>query len=830
MWTLPNDLRFWLRFFRRRPGFSLSLVLVMALGIGGATTMFSVLYGVILQPLPVREPDRLVGLSGAPVPSTGDVLDWWSQGQTFEGLCEYRAGGVNLSDGEFPVRALGATVSASFFPVFGVAPYLGRTFTIDDEQSGHNRVAIVSERLWTQNFARDPGVVGREITLEGIAYTIVGVMPIGFSYPGRTDIWTPRARGGGGGAIFPGEDDQADLPSTLRNRMIGRLRSGVSLPQAQAQLSLLFEQYKEVSAKAGLAAGSGVRIIPLHDMLVGRVRQAFWMLFAGVGFLLLIACANAANLLIVRGVSRQKEIAVRLCLGAGPGRIARLLLTEALLFAMASGVLGVILAYWGVELIRVFGPSDVPRLSAVRVNTIALVFALSLSFLVGILVGLAPALQAWSTRLAEVFKQEGARSSSGFRRRARHTIVVAEIALALVLLVGAGLTIRSFFQLTNVAPGFDPQSVVTMNIALPRAKYVTIPAALSSTPAPVRAVQASPAVAAASGTRTIEFYRRLLEEVQRLPGVMAAGGVTQLPLGSSRVGSLSLKFPGPKYQMALHYNIAGDYFRALGIPLVNGRAFTESDTETATKVVIINETLARLQWGDHNPVGQTLIIEGESGVREVVGVVGDTKQLDLIAASGAQFYLPYRQTFRAVGAPLGLTLVVRAQADPKLISNSLRGLVTSIDKDLPVFRMRTMEDVIAESTSAYRFRGWLFGLFALLALLLSVIGVYSVTAYSVSTRTREIGIRLSLGAQPRDILLMVLREGFVLAFIGVCLGVVASYWLSRLISGLLYGVGPADPVALIVAAVVLVVGTLVACTMPAVAASKVDPATALRYE
>jgi len=369
-----------------------------------------------------------------------------------------------------------------------------------------------------------------------------------------------------------------------------------------------------------------------------------------------------------------------------------------------------------------------------------------------------------------------------------------------------------------------------MNIALPPAKYVTIPAAVSSTPAPVRAVQASPAVAAASGTRTIEFYRRLLEEVQRLPGVTAAGGVTQLPLGSSRAGSLSLKFPGPKYQLALHYNIAGDYFRALGIPLVNGRAFTDSDTETAPKVVIISETLARLQWGDHNPVGQTLIIEGESGVREVVGVVGDTKQVDLIAASSSQFYLPYRQTFRAVGAPLGLTLVVRAQADPKLISNSLRGLVKSMDKDLPVFRMRTMEDVIAQSTSAYRFRGWLFGLFALLALLLSVIGVYSVTAYSVSTRTREIGIRLSLGAQPRDILLMVLREGFVLAFIGVCLGIVASYWLSRLISGLLYGVGPADPVALIVAAVVLVVGTLVACTMPAVAASKVDPATALRYE
>jgi putative ABC transport system permease protein len=828
MKALPHDLRYWLRVFWQRPGLSLPLVLALALGIGGATTMFSVLYGVILQPLPVREPDRLVALSGAGAPPAGDAVDWWSQGQTFESLCEYRAGGVTLTEGASPVRALAAMTSSSFFSVLGVAPQLGRTFTVEDEQAGRNRVVIVSERLWRQNFARDPGVIGREITLEGVGHTIVGVMPGGFNFPGRSDIWVPRARGGG--SISLGEEDQADLPSSLRSRMIGRLRDGVSLQHAQAQLAALFNRYKEISAQAGRAAGSVVRVIPLHETLVGQFRQAFWALFAGVGLLLLIACANAANLLIARGTTRQKEIAIRLCLGAGPRRIVRQLLTEALLFAMVSGALGVLLAYWGVGLIRAFGPSDVPRLAAVRVNLVALSFALIVSFLVGIVVGLAPAMQAWSTKLAEVFKDEGARSASGFRRRARHAIVVAEIALALMLAVGAGLTIRSLFRLTSVDPGFDPQSVVSMNISLPGAKYFAPPATAAGSHTPAGAEQHAQAATATTGARTVEFYRRLLEESQRLPGVVAAGSVNQLPLGSSREGSLSLKFPGPKYRMALYYTSAGDYFRALGIPSVRGRTFAESDTETAPKVVIINETLARVQWGDQNPVGQTLVIEGEAGIREIVGVVGDTKQKDLTRAAEPQFYLPYRQRYGGGQPPLNLTLVVRAQADPKLVINSLRGLVASIDRDLAVFRVRTMEDVIADSTAAYRFRGMLFGLFALLALLLSVVGVYGVAAYSVSARTREIGIRLSLGAEPRDILLMVLREGTALALIGVTMGIVTSFWLSRLITGLLYGVSASDPGTLIVAALVLVVGALLACALPALAASKVDPATALRYE
>lgn len=828
MKSVLQDLNYGLKTFRRRPGFCLTLVFTLALGIGGATTMFSLLYGVVLQPLQAREPNRLVALIGAPAPPTGDAVTWWSQGQTFEGLCEYRAGGINLTEGAFPMRALSATVTASFFSVLGVTPQLGRTFAFDDEQPGRNRVVIVSERLWTQNFARVPNIIGREITLEGVPHTIVGVMPDGFSFPGRTDIWTPRARGGA--SLFPGEDDQADLPSALRDRMIGRLRTDVNLQQAQAQLAILFDRYKEIAARSGIRAGSVVRIIPLQEALVGRVSQAFWALFAGVGFLLLIACANSANLLIAHGVTREKEIAVRLCLGASPRRVVRQLLTEALLFAMVSGLLGVLLAYCGVGLIRALGPSDVPRLAAVRIDPVVLGFALGISFVVGIVVSLLPALQIWSTKFAEAFKEGGGRSAGGFRRRARHAIVVAEVALALTLVVGAGLTIRSFFQLMSVPPGFDPQRVVTMNLALPRAKYVATPTPVAVTPTPDKVKQRAPTIAPNNSSRTLEFYRRLLDEVKLLPGVVATGSVTTLPLASSMAPNLALKFPGPKYQLALRYDVAGDYFGALGISLVRGRAFTENDTETAPKVVIVNETLARLQWGDQNPVGQTLVIEGESGIREVVGVVGDTKQQDLTLAAKSQFYLPYQQPYRGMQPALNLTLVVRAKADPKLLINSVHGMVASIDKDLPVFRVRTMEGVITDSTAAYRFRGFLFGLFAFLALLLSVVGVYGVAAYSVTTRTREIGIRLSLGAEPRGILLMVLREGLVLASIGVGLGVIASFWLSRLVTSLLYGVNAADPGIFITAALILVVGTLLSSIFPALTASKVDPAKALRRE
>ncbi|MBO0798335.1 MAG: ABC transporter permease, partial [Blastocatellia bacterium] len=735
---------------------------------------------------------------------------------------------VNLTEGELPVRALGASVSAGFFSVLGVSPQLGRTFTTEEEQSGNNRVAILSEGLWAQNYSRDQHIIGRTITLNGLAHTIVGVMPPSFNFPGRTDVWVPEEESGR--SMFMGEDDQRDLPSSLRDQLIGRLRPGISLQQAQAQLTLLFNRYKKISERAGLNLGIGVRVLPLHDMLVGQVRHAFWMLFAGVGFLLLVACANAANLLIARGVTRQKEIALRLSLGAGPGRIVQQLLTESLLFAFLSGALGVLLSFWGVDFIRAFGPSDVPRLAAVRVNLITLGFALAVSFLVGVLVGLAPALQAWSIRLSEVFKEEGSRSASGFRRRARAAIVIAEVALTLALAVGAGLTIRSFFSLMSVAPGFDPQNVVTMNIALPNAKYGSPNAIAAGSGTRHGAAQTAVPQATPTGSNTAEFYRRLLEETEHLPGVMAVGSVTQLPLGNLEAVSLSLKFPGPKYRLGLYYITAGNYFRALGIRLVHGRTFREKDTESAAKVVIINETLARLQWGDQNPIGQKLIIEGESGVREIVGVVGDTKQLDLIRTDKPQFYLPYHQPYRGSQIPKNLTLVVRTRTDPNLVINSLRSLVASIDRDLPVFRVHTMEEVIADSTAAYRFRGFLFGLFALLALLLSVIGVYGVVAYSVNTRTREIGIRLALGAEPRDILLMVFREGFILAISGVSLGIAGSIWLSRVITSLLYGVSATDPWTLTASALVLVACTLLSCTLPALVASRVDPAIALRRE
>ncbi|MEO0250005.1 MAG: ABC transporter permease, partial [candidate division WOR-3 bacterium] len=464
-----QDLRYGFRTFARNRRFSLTLMLVLALGIGGTTAMFTLLYGVVLQPLPFKDADRLVRVVAVPTPE-GDSLVWWSQSQAFASLCEYRSGGINLTEGDWPTRVSAAVVSANFFSVFEVSPQLGRPFIAEDERPGHNRIAILSDHLWTQNFGRDPNISGRSITLNSIAHTIIGVMPAGFGYPGRTAVWVPRAVGGA--SLELGEDDQADLPLGLRNAMVGRLGAGVTLARAQSDLQVLFARLKETYAKSGVNYGDAVtRVVPLQQELVGAFRSALLALFAGVGFLLLIACANAANLLLVRGAARQKEIAIRLSLGASSSRIVRQVLSEAVLLTTISGSLGTLLAYGVVETIRKLGPRDIPRLAEIRLDPIALSFALGMSLLVGVAVGLAPALQTLRLKLTEALKEQGATSIGGGFRRIRQATVIAQVALSLVLLMGAGLTLQSFFRLTNVTPGFDATGVMTMDISLPAVKY-----------------------------------------------------------------------------------------------------------------------------------------------------------------------------------------------------------------------------------------------------------------------------------------------------------------------------------------------------------------------
>jgi putative ABC transport system permease protein len=833
-----QDWRYALRIFGRDPG-SVTLTLVLALGIGATTAMFTVLYGVILQPLPFKNPHRLVVI-GAPAPPTGDSLAWWGQSHDLVNLCSYRSGGLNLTGANLSLRVPAAIVSTDFFAVFGVRPRLGRPFVADDETRSDHRIAIISDRLWAQNLGRDPGVIEKSITLNGVVYSIVGVMDPDFVYPGHTDIWVPRTPKGT--TLDLGGDNQADLPSPLSNTMIGRLRTDVSLTEAHANLRALFERLQETYAQSQVHFGSGVQMTLLQDALVGTSRPSLWLLFAGVGCLLLIACTNAVNLMLASAATRQKEIAVRLCLGANPLRVMRQFVTEAVFLSLVSGTAGVFLAYWGVEIIRALGPSDMPRLMEIRFDAVIFAFALCLSVLVGVVVGAAPGLQAFSTNLVNALKKEGSRTSGGFRRRMRNIAVTAEIALALVLVVGAGLAIKSFFRVTNVAPGFEPKKVVTMSITLPAAKYgqpqrtpdiqqkhEQIAAGRRSE----NGILAKTLPSEVTNKRTYlaaDFHQRLLASIESLPGIVAASCITQLPLNGASARKLWVGIPGTQGGLALFFSVSANYFRAMGIPVLNGRSFTKDDIENAPKVVLINETLARLFWGETNPIGQSLQVADESVAREIVGVVGDVKYTGLSRGTEPQFYLPYPQPLAGRQLPLDMILVVRASDDAKTLVSTLREQVASIDEYLPVFRERTMEEVLSESTSVYRFRGVLLGSLALLALGLAVAGVYAVVAHSVASRKREIGIRMSLGAQPQDILLMILREGVLLAFTGVIIGTAAALALNRFISSLLYGISPTDIVTLTWSAFTLIAAALIACLIPALRSSRIEPATVLRYE
>ncbi len=812
MKSIWQDLRYSLMSLYSRPGFSLTLTGILCLGISSVTVMLTLIQSVLLNQLPLNGSERLVIVSGAAAPPGGDALEWWSQNESFTGLCQYRAGGVNLADESNPVRVSAAVISASFFSVFDVRPQQGRPFQADDETPGGNRSVIVSHRFQVGHFRQDDKVIGATLTLNGMTHTVIGVMPAEFSYPGRTDLWIPRAAGEAGLELGSDEQTEGELPSSLRFRMIGLLRPGVSPAQAQARLNALFIRLQELSAKAGLNPGAGVKLTPLKEVYVRDFRTAFWSLLAGVGLLLLVACANAASLLVVQSVRRRKEIATRLCFGASLQRVARQLCIEGLLLAALSGMAGVLLSVWLVDLIRMIWAGVVPRLAEARISLPVLLMTLAVSALAGLSINLSPVLMVHSINLVEVLKEGGSKTSLSLSRRIRHALVVIEIALTLVLLVGAGLAIRSFIRLTDVDPGFDSAQVLTASIALPKAKYGSPPAAEKPTQFPASAV-----------------HQRLQEEVRSLPGVIAVGSVSRLPLSSS-VASTWVEVPGTPGCLAAFSSLSGDYFKAMGIRLIGGRAFTEHDSAIAPKAVIISETLARQFWPGSNPVGQTLLISGESAAREIVGVVADVRQGELNKAPEPQLYLPYSQPFRGQPPPLNMLLVMRTSTDPNAVIGELQNRIAALDQTLPLFNVRTMDEVISASASAWRFRGILAGSFALAAWLLALAGIYSVVAYSVAARTQEISIRLALGAMPGNILVMVLREAAVLLLTGVVIGAVVAMGLSRYLASLLYGINPADQVTLLGAVLVIAAGTLLAAIVPAWSACRTNPASALRSE
>jgi len=803
--TVWQDIRYGLRMLFKNPGFTFVAALTLAIGIGANTAIFSVVNAVVLRPLPFPKAERLVWFDGVN-PAKGikesalsmpDYLDWRSQSDAFQSMTAFVQGSAILSDeNSEPERVPRGVVTASFFPTVGVNPAQGRALLPEDELTGSDPVAVLSHGLWQRRFGANPNVVGSKFTVSGRTFTIVGVMPAGFDYPGRAQLWS---------ALKTDAGDQRRDNRYLH--VLARLKPAVTLAAAQTQIDTLSarfaQQYPETNG------GQSAKLTGLQEWTTRGVRTSLLLLFGAVGFVLLIACANVANLLLARGAARRKEIALRTALGAGRPRIIRQLLTESLLLALLGGAAGLILSLFLTDLLIAISPADVPRLNEIKLDARVLGFTVGVVSLVGLLFGLAPALQASKTDLNEVLKDGGRSSTEGRgRNRLRALLVVSEMALSLLLLVGAGLLIKSFVLLRDVHPGFDAKNVLTMRISLPGARY----------PEPKQIEQ---------------FYRELTERVKALPGVEAAGATVSLPLGGSNfsVGRSFIREGRPltpaESQNADYFVATPDYFKTMRIPVKSGRGITEQDRTDAPPVVVVNESLARRFFPGEDPLGKRLTVwRDEKFAREIVGVVGDVKSDRLDAETDPQIYVPHAQD----AGWGGLSLAVRTTVEPETLTAAVRGVVLSIDKNQPVHDIKTMDDVVAASVANNRLVVLLFGLFALFALLLATVGIYGVMSYMVAQRTHEIGIRMALGAQQADVLRLILKQGLALTLAGVGLGLAGALALSRLLESLLFGVSATDPVTFGGLSLLLTAVALAACYIPTRRAMKVDPMVALRNE
>ena len=746
MTTLWQDLRYGTRMLAKHPGFTLTAALT--LGIGANSAIFSVVNAVLLRPLPLEEPERLVKLwENKPdliqgTTSAPNLKDWREQNDVFTEIAAYQFGSFNLQGQDRPERVLGATVSANFFRVSGVAPQLGRAFLEGEDQPGSSRVVLLSHQLWRRSFGADPGLVGKSILLGEESYTVIGVMPAGFRFPSRlTEVWVPL--------VF--------TPQQLASRgnhdlqALGRLKPGVTFEQAREQMNAIARRLAAAYPEA--QARRGILLIPLQEETVRGVRQSLLVLMAAVGFVLLIACTNVANLLLARAAARRREIAIRTALGAGRFRLVRQLLTESLILAVTGGALGLLLAKWGTEALVKLAANFLPRANEVGLDGRVVGFTLLLSLLTGVVFGLSPALQIAKTDVQAALKEGGNAGEGPQRTGLRSLLVVIEVAASLVLLIGASLLLKSFVRLQQTETGMRAEHVLTMGIALPQAKYATQPA-------------------------TVAFYQQLLERVSALPGVEQAGVINLLPLqqtgtnGGFHLGGRP-EPPLGQAPVAELRSTSPDYFRALGIPLVAGRFFNAQDQEHTARVVIINQTLARQYLADQDPIGQRIGAVGEDWMT-IVGVVGDVKQSGLTQRTRPEIFYSFTQSPKS-----GMSLGVRAASDPAALMSAVRGAVRALDAALPVYNVKTMETVIADSVSGSRVNVLLLGVFAALALGLAVVGLYGVMSYTVTQSTREIGIRLALGAQAGDVLRLVVGQGMVLTAIGVVIGVVAAWVLTR---------------------------------------------------
>jgi putative ABC transport system permease protein len=800
--ALWQDMRYGARTLLKKPGFTSIAVTTLALGIGANTMIFSVVNAVLLRPLPYAESDRLMWVTesgpdyiGDPIPGP-DFLDWSERSHSLTGIAAYTDESLNLTGAGDPDRLLCGKVTADFFALLGVAPLLGRAFLPVEDSPGGARVVMMSYGLWQRRFGADPSVLGNQLALNGESYTVIGVLPPAFRFHQPFELWLPLA-------LDPASERKGERVHLLD--VIARLKPGVSAEQAEAEMETLLRQSEQAQPRRVTMSGARVNFTPLQKRIVGEVRLAMLVLLGAVGFVLLIACANVANLLLARAIERRREMAVRAALGASRWRLIRQLLVESLLLALAGGALGTLLALWGVDLLVKLSPSgltgEVARVARIAVDNTALGFTLAASILTGLLFGLAPALAASGVDLIESLK-DGARRAAP-RALLRRLLVVGELALALTLLVGAGLLVKSFLRLRAVETGFNPQNLLAMRISLPLNVY-------------------------REGHQRTAYFQQLLARIEQLPGAHSAGIINHPPLvGEAMIAVVSAAgAPAAERKQMIPIGVASaDYFRTMGIPLLAGRVFSDSDIEGAPPVTVISQSLARRSFPGQDPLGKQL--RGPMSLKPltVVGVVGDVRRQGLAEAPAAEIYLPYQQARAA-----SMTLMIRADRDPINLIAAARAQALAVDRDQPIYDARTMEDRLAELVAPQRFNLFMLSLFAALALSLAAIGVYGVMAYSVTQRTHEIGVRVALGAQSRDVLRLVMKQGMTLALIGVAIGLIISLALTRLMKGLLFGVSATDPMTFIVIALSLTVVALLACWLPARRAARVDPMVALKYE
>lgn len=821
MQTLRQDIRYGARMLLKNPGITAIVIIALALGIGANTAIFSVVNTVLLRPLPYQESDRLVFLNEKSAVldemsiSYPNFQDWRTQNQTFEKIGVYNRGSYNLTGAGEAERIVTGQVSADLFTILRVNAAHGRVFTNDEDKPGATPVVVLGYGLWQRRFGGQTSILNQSITLNSKSYIIIGIMPEDFLFPSRVEMWVPVGQ----------LSDQASWLSRGNHPGlygVGRLKPGATQEQADADMNMiaanLEKQYPDSNT------GNRIRLRPLLEIFVSDVRRALWVMFAAVGFVLLIACANIANLLLARATARKKEMAIRTAVGASRWRIARQLLTESILLSLVGGSIGLLLARWGIDLILYMSPNAIPRSREIGLDWIVLSFTIGISFLTGILFGLVPAIQAGEVDVHETLKETGRGASS--RQWLRSSLVIVEVATTLVLLIGAGLMIRSFYLLQKVNPGFSHEHLTSFSVSLPEKKYTNLEARTS-------------------------FYDRLLENIRSLPGVESAAAASGLPLGNNG-WQTSFIIDGrpapPREQVPLMEAclVTPDYFRAMNIPLLRGRSFTDRDNRShlagrdlgklnederamaGLNSIIIDDEFARRYWPNEEAVGKRvkLGLADDSRVLEVVGVVGRVKMESLNQNSDrVQGYFPFLQI------PQGsMTMVVKGASDPSQLIGSIRAAVKAIDPDQPIYNPRTMNEIRAESVAPERLNLTLLSLFAGIALVLAIVGIYGVMSYSVTQRTHEIGIRMAIGARPRDVFTMILGQGMKLALIGVGIGLLGAFGLTRLMATMLFGVEPTDATTFAGIAILLITVALLACYLPGRRATKVEPTVSLRYE